>query len=65
MKIMYLARFARDELKRAIGHLATKFTVWDDLCDQKLYRIIRFMVGSHDWRQLGFLGDNLKDLKLA
>ena len=26
MKIMHLAQLARDKLKRAIGHLATKFT---------------------------------------
>ena len=46
MKIMYLARSARDDLKRAIGALATMITKWDDLCDKKMHRIIRYFA-SH------------------
>ena len=65
MKIMYLARFARDELKRAIGSLATKITKWDDLCDKKMFRVIQFLVHARDWRHIGFIGDDFKDLRVG
>ncbi len=41
MKIMYIARFARPDLLRAVGALSTMITKWDELCDRKLYRIIK------------------------
>ena len=40
MKIMYIARFARPDLLRAVGALTTMITKWTPLCDKKLFRII-------------------------
>ena len=42
MKIMYLARFARPDLLRAVGALSTLITKWTTLCDRKLFRIIKY-----------------------
>ncbi len=57
MNIEYIARFARPDLLRAVGVLSTMITKWDELCDRKLYRIIKYMNGTAAWRQIGFVGD--------
>ena len=33
MKVMYMARLARGDLLRAVGHLSTKITKWTKDCD--------------------------------
>ena len=65
MKIMYIARFARPDLLRAVGALSTMITKWDELCDRKLYRIIKYMNGTAAWRQIGFIGDGPDELELG
>ena len=65
MKIMYIARFARPDLLRAVGALSTMITRWDLLCDRKLFRIIKYMNGTTNWRQIGFVGDSPEELELG
>ena len=65
MKIMYLARFARHDLLRAVGALATMITKWTPLCDRKLFQIIKYLNGSVAWRQIGFIGDGPDELELG
>ena len=65
MKIMYIARFARPDLLRAVGVLSTMITKWTPLCDRKWLRIIEYMSGSTAWRQNGFIGDSADELQLA
>ncbi len=65
MKIMYIARFARTDLLRAVGVLSTMITKWDTLCDRKLFRIIKYINGTTTWRQIGFVGDNPSELSLG
>ena len=65
MKIMYIARFARPDLLRAVGALSTMITKWDCLCDRKLLRIIKYINGSAGWRQIGFIGDGPEELELG
>ena len=65
MKIMYIARFARPDLLRAVGALSCMITKWDYLCDRKLLRIIKFINGSLAWRQIGFIGDSPDELHLG
>jgi hypothetical protein len=65
MKIMYIARFARADLLRAVGVLTTMITKWDELCDRKLFRIIKYMNGTAAWRQIGFVGDPPEDLEIG
>jgi hypothetical protein len=65
MKIMYIARFARPDLLRAVGALSCMITKWDSLCDRKLFRIIKYINGSIAWRQIGFIGDSHDELHLG
>ncbi len=65
MKTMYLARFARPDLLRAVGALTIVITKWDELCDRKLYCIIKYMNGTATWRQIGFVGDGPDELELG
>ena len=55
MKIMYIARFARPDLLRAVGVLSTMITKWDTLCDRKFFRVTAsFSAMATDrfrWRQ--------------
>ena len=53
---MYIARFARQGLLRAVGALTTMITRWDEVCDRKLFRIIKYGNGATQWRQIGFIG---------
>ena len=62
---MYIARFARPDLLRAVGALSTMITKWDCLCDRKLLRIIKHINGSTGWRQIGFIGDGPEELELG
>ena len=65
MNIMYIARFARPDLLRAVGVLTTQITRWTPLCDRKLFRIIKYMNGTTSWRQIGFIGDGPDELQLG
>ena len=65
MKTMYTARFARPDLLRAVGALSTMITKWDTLCDRKLVRIGKYINGTTDWRQIGFVGDRPEELELG
>ncbi len=65
MKIMYIARFARPDLPRAVGVLSTMITKWDTLCDRKLFRLIKYINGTTQWRQIGFVGDGPDDVSLG
>jgi hypothetical protein len=65
MKIMYIARFARPDLLRAVGVLTTMITKWDTLCDRKLFRIIKYINGTTTWRQIGFIGDGPEDIEIG
>ena len=65
MNIMYIARLARPDLRRAVGALSTMITKWDTLCDRKLFRIVKYIDGTTDWRQIGFVGDSPDELELG
>ena len=59
MKRMYIARFARQDLLRAVG------ARWDELRDRKLFRIIKYINGAASWRQIGSVGDKPEHLQLG
>ena len=40
-------------------------TKWDTLCDRKLLRIIKYINGATQWRQIGFVGDRPEELELG
>ena len=62
---MYIPRFARQDLLRAVGALTTMITHWDELCDRKLFQIIKYTNGTVEWRQVGFAGDTTESLQLG
>ena len=47
MKIMYIARFARQDVFRAVGALTAMITRWDEMCDRKQLRVIKHLMGRH------------------
>ena len=63
MKVMYMARLARGDLLRAIGHLNTKITKWTKDCDATLLRVMSYLMSSS--RQIGFIGDELRTCSCA
>ena len=65
MSFMYIARFARQDLLRAVGALTTMITRGDEMCDRKLLRIISYMKGSAAWRQIRFIGDTPDEPELG
>jgi hypothetical protein len=65
MKVLYIARFARPDLPRAVGVLSAMITKWDTLCDRKLFRLIKYINGTTQWRQIGFVGDGPDDVSLG
>ena len=45
--------------------MATKVSRWTPLEDKKLHRLMSYMHHSRDFRQIGFIGDKLSDLRLG
>ena len=64
MQTMYGARMARPELLRAVGRLATYLTKWGKLQDRMRFRMMSYINGSLDMRQVGFVGDSPDLLEL-
>jgi len=62
---MYLARIARQDLLRAVGSIATQLTKWDETNDKQLFRSVSYLEQSRYDRQIGFVGDDPKDLRLV
>jgi hypothetical protein len=65
MTTMYLARIARQDLLRAVGSIATQLTRWDETNDKQLFRLVSYLEHSKYDRQVGFVGDDPKDLRLV
>ena len=57
MNNMWVGRYARRDIGRAVGHLATKVSRWTPLEDKKLHRLMSYMHHSREFRQIGFPGD--------
>ncbi len=64
MKVLYAARLARFDLLRAIGHLSTYFTCWDDDCDRRLHRLMCYIHSTLSLRSVGWVGDDLSLCRL-
>ncbi len=58
-----MARLARGDLLRAVGHLSTKITKWTKDCDATLLRVMSYLMSSS--RQIGFIGDELRTCSCA
>ena len=64
MKVLYAARMARPDLLHSIQVLAASLTKWDDQCDAQLHRLVCYIHGSLDLRQMGWIGDSAQSLAL-
>ena len=62
MNILWEPRFARLDLLRVVGFLATKITKWTSKCDRPLYRLIGYMKGSASLRMVGWVGDSFDSI---
>jgi hypothetical protein len=60
-----MARLARGDLLRAVGHLSTKITKCTKDSDAALVRMVRYLKGSRELRHIGFIGDELRDQQLC
>ena len=65
MTIMFVARWARVDLLRAVGHLSTSLHYWNEGCDKKLLRLMSYVNCTLGHRQVGFIGDSLVECELA
>ena len=63
MKLLYGARFCRQDLLRAICSLARRVTTWDELCDKRLHRLVSYVSNTLDHRLFAWCGDKLADLE--
>ena len=65
MKVLYLVRFARNDLLRAIGALTSFMTKWTREHDVRLHRVMQYLKYSRDHFQVGFIGDPWEDLEMT
>ena len=61
MKVLYVARYARFDLLRAVWYLAQHITKWDSLGDKRLYRLMCHRNGICHVCLTRWVGDSPKD----
>ena len=64
MKLLYGARFVRHDLLRAISYLARHVTKWLPMHDEMTHRLICYVNSTSNYRQFGWLGNKLSELRL-
>ena len=62
MQLLFAARVGWFDLLRIVGLLASKVTKWIVACDKQLHRLMRYVQGTLEWRQIGYAGDSLEEL---
>ena len=65
LKALYTARMNRPDIYFAVNVLAREVTRWTKACDKRLHRLICYMYHECNLVLTCYLGDDLKDLKLA
>ena len=60
---MFAARVGHFDLLRIVGALASKVTKWIVACDKQLHRLMRYVQGTLEQRQIGYVGDSLEELE--
>ena len=64
MQVLFAARMARPDLLKAINYLARRITVWTELCDKLLHRLMCYINSTLDLAMVSIVGDPAKDLRL-
>ena len=62
-QLLYGARFARQDLLRAIAALARKVTKWRPMQDVQLHRLVSYVKSTLSHRQYARAGDSIEDLE--
>ena len=65
MTVMFAARWARADLLRAIGFLASNLHEWGETQDRRLFRLMCYINNTLQLRLIAFIGDKPDDLKLV
>ena len=65
MKVMWVARYCRDDVLRAVSSLATRVTKWTPLDDKKLTRMISYLHHATHFIKIGFISDPLSEVRLV
>jgi len=63
MQVLYAARYARFDLLCVVAKLAQRIATWDEACDQAIYRMMCYVHSTLKWRQIGYVGDDLPEVK--
>ena len=64
MKLLYAARYARHDILCAVGRLAQRIRIWSVRCDNEFHRLMGYVQATLHFRQIGWVGDVLVDIKL-
>jgi len=64
MKSLWLGRLSRPDVQKPIGDLATHVQCWSKNDDRRLFRLICYINSTKDFRLVGAVHDEPKDLKL-
>ena len=64
MKALWLARRARPDTLRLSNELATRVQRWSRAEDKKVLRLIQYLEASLHYRLIGYIGNELEDVKL-
>ena len=64
MQVFYGARVARPDLLRAIGRLSRYLTKWSTQCDERLHQLMCYLNSSLDHHSIGWLGNEMEDIRL-
>jgi len=63
MPVPDAARYARIDLLCVVAKLAQRIATWDEACDQAIYRMMCYMHSTLMWRQIGYVGDALPEVR--
>ena len=64
LQLLYAARYARFDLLCAVSKLAQRIVTWDETCDKMIYRLMRYVRSTLQWRQIGYGGNALPEATL-
>lgn len=60
---MWVARYCRDDVLRAVKALTMKLKKWTPLEDKKVTRLMSYLLHCKGYRKVGFIGDPMHMLR--
>ena len=62
--VLYGARAARKDLRKAVNNLAMFISKWSLECDVKLQRLMDYIHSTLKWREINWIGDTIDNVTL-